>query len=142
MRQQTTVEITQGADAMGDYSQRTCCCTLSAALTRCPNVALFLAGKLTETQVLLSHPEPLHLDRYGFIVTAEEAKARAARSRRTKAQQQRDKRHVAKWRTMIGSDRADFERYCALRPKKVKRRVRKGIPDEFRGLVWQYLSGG
>jgi hypothetical protein len=32
--------------------------------------------------------------------------------------------------------------YAASRPKKVKRRVRKGIPDEFRGLAWQYLSGG
>jgi hypothetical protein len=31
--------------------------------------------------------------------------------------------------------------YAASRPKKVKRRVRKGIPDEFRGLAWQYLSG-
>jgi hypothetical protein len=32
--------------------------------------------------------------------------------------------------------------YAESRPKKVKRRVRKGIPDEFRGLAWQYLSGG
>jgi len=43
---------------------------------------------------------------------------------------------------MLGNSRTDFQRYCQQRPKKLKRRVRKGIPDEFRGLVWQYLSGG
>jgi hypothetical protein len=38
---------------------------------------LLPAGKLTETQVLLSHTDKLHLDRYGFIVTDAEAHARA-----------------------------------------------------------------
>jgi hypothetical protein len=44
---------------------------------------------------------------------------------------------------MLGSSAADFEAYCkdARRMKKVKGRVRKGIPDEFRGYVWQLLSG-
>lgn len=27
-------------------------------------------------------------------------------------------------------------------PSKVQRRVRKGVPDQLRGLVWQLLSGG
>ena len=31
--------------------------------------------------------------------------------------------------------------FGARRPDKLKRRVRKGIPPEFRGLVWQLLSG-
>jgi hypothetical protein len=50
---------------------------------------------------------------------------------------------VAKWRRMLGSSAADFEAFCkdAGRMKKVKGRVRKGIPDEFRGYVWQLLSG-
>lgn len=99
------------------------------------------AGKLTETQVLLSHADKLHLDRYGFIVTQEEAASKAARVKRSTAQTRRDQRHVHKWRRMLGSSRDDFKAYWASRPKKVKRRVRKGIPDEFRGLVWQYLSG-
>jgi hypothetical protein len=63
------------------------------------------AGKLTETQVLLSHADKLHLDRYGFIVSEAEAHARAARSRRTPAQAKREQRHVAKWRRMLGSSR-------------------------------------
>lgn len=88
--------------------------------------------------MLLSHADTLHLDRYGFIVTQDEA---ASKSKRTSAQVRRDQRHVHKWRRMLGSSREDFEAYWASRPKKVKQRVRKGIPDEFRGLVWQYLSG-
>lgn len=101
-------------------------------------------GKLTETQVVLSRGDDLAVDRYGFILAPEEARARAAaaRCRRTKAQQKRDARAVAKWRKMLGSGREDFSAYMERRPAKVKRRVRKGIPDEFRGLVWQYLSGG
>lgn len=102
---------------------------------------LMFAGKLTETQVLLSHADKLHLDRYGFIVTLEEAATRAARAKRTSAQARREQRHVQKWRHMLGSCREDFVAYWASKAKKVKRRVRKGIPDEFRGLVWQYLSG-
>jgi len=46
-----------------------------------------------------------------------------------------------KWRRMLGSSAPDFEAYCAAKMKKVKRRVRKGIPDEFRGYAWQLLSG-
>jgi hypothetical protein len=100
-------------------------------------------GKLTETQVVLARGDELAVDRYGFILAPEEARARAAaaRCRRTKAQAKRDARAVAKWRKMLGCGREDFVAYMERRPAKVKRRVRKGIPDEFRGLVWQYLSG-
>jgi hypothetical protein len=40
-----------------------------------------------------------------------------------------------------GGAAACFAAYWAAKPHKVKRRVRKGVPDEFRGLVWQLLSG-
>ena len=36
----------------------------------------------------------------------------------------------------------DWKAYLAAHPAKVKRRVRKGIPDPLRGLAWQVLSGG
>jgi hypothetical protein len=91
--------------------------------------------------VVLAHGDGLHIDRYGFIVSPEEARLRAARARRTRGQIKADQRVVSKWRKMLGAGRADWQRYCAAKPAKVKRRVRKGIPDEFRGLVWQYLSG-
>jgi hypothetical protein len=93
--------------------------------------------------VVLARGDDLAVDRYGFILAPEEARARAAaaRRRRTKAQRKRDARAVAKWRKMLGGGREDFAAYMDRRGSKVKRRVRKGIPDEFRGLVWQYLSG-
>jgi hypothetical protein len=91
--------------------------------------------------VVLAHSDGLHIDRYGFIVSPEEAQLRAARARRTRSQIRADQRVVSKWRKMLGGGRADWQRYVAAKPAKVKRRVRKGIPDEFRGLVWQYLSG-
>lgn len=58
-------------------------------------------------------------------------------------QVEREQRLVGKWRRMLGRSAADFDAYCkgAGRMKKVKGRVRKGIPDEFRGYVWQLLSG-
>jgi hypothetical protein len=56
-------------------------------------------------------------------------------------QVQCEQRRVAKWRHMLGGSAADFESYCKEKMKKVKRRVRKGIPDEFRGYAWQLLSG-
>ena len=56
-------------------------------------------------------------------------------------QVQRERKRVAKWRRMLGSSAADFEAYCSVKMKKVKKRVRKGIPDEFRGYAWQLLSG-
>jgi len=60
-----------------------CCCSTQHADMREPPAAAAAAatGKLTETQVLLSHASKLHLDRYGFIVTEAEAHARAGRIR-------------------------------------------------------------
>jgi hypothetical protein len=41
-----------------------------------------------------------------------------------------------------GSGGADWKAYMKAHPRKVQKRVRKGIPDQLRGLVWQLLSGG
>lgn len=46
-----------------------------------------------------------------------------------------------KWRKMLGPDGVSFEAYKARKPAKVKRRARKGIPEEMRGLAWQLMSG-
>jgi len=42
---------------------------------------------------------------------------------------------------MVGAGGADWEAYLNKHPAKIKRRIRKGIPDALRGLVWQLLSG-
>ncbi len=42
---------------------------------------------------------------------------------------------------MIGVGGRDWKHYMRRKPLVVKRRVRKGIPDCLRGLVWQLISG-
>lgn len=53
----------------------------------------------------------------------------------------RDERRVKKWRKMIGVGGSDWKHYVRRKPHVVKRRIRKGIPDCLRGLVWQLISG-
>lgn len=42
---------------------------------------------------------------------------------------------------MIGVGGSDWKHYVRRSPHVVKRRIRKGIPDCLRGLVWQLISG-
>lgn len=42
---------------------------------------------------------------------------------------------------MIGVGGSDWKHYVRRKPLVVKRRIRKGIPDCLRGLVWQLISG-
>lgn len=48
---------------------------------------------------------------------------------------------MTKWRKMIGTGGSDWKHYVRRKPHVVKRRIRKGIPDCLRGLVWQLISG-
>ena len=41
---------------------------------------------------------------------------------------------------MIGVGGSDWKHYVRRKPNVVKRRIRKGIPDCLRGLVWQLIS--
>lgn len=51
-------------------------------------------------------------------------------------------RHVRQWRRMLGPTGSRLRGFYVQNPFIVKRRVRKGIPDELRGLAWLHLSGG
>ncbi|KAH7298239.1 hypothetical protein KP509_25G033200 [Ceratopteris richardii] len=53
----------------------------------------------------------------------------------------REEKRLRKWRKMIGVGGADWKHYVRRKPNVVKRRIRKGIPDCLRGLVWQLISG-
>lgn len=53
----------------------------------------------------------------------------------------REERRIRKWRKMIGVGGSDWKHYLRRKPHVVKRRIRKGIPDCLRGLVWQLISG-
>lgn len=48
---------------------------------------------------------------------------------------------MTKWRKMIGAGGSDWKHYVRRKAHVVKRRIRKGIPDCLRGLVWQLISG-
>ncbi|GJW63783.1 EVI5-like protein [Tanacetum coccineum] len=52
-----------------------------------------------------------------------------------------EERKLRKWRKMIGVGGSDWKHYVRRKPHVVKRRIRKGIPDCLRGLVWQLISG-
>ena len=83
------------------------------------------------------------LDRHGFL--AEEGSTQSGplpvtphsdpRHRKKVIDQLRSREN--KWRDMI----ADLKRYKEKNPRTFKRRMRKGVPDSMRGLVWQDLCG-
>ncbi|CAJ1947272.1 unnamed protein product [Sphenostylis stenocarpa] len=86
-------------------------------------------------------PSPRSLDRFGFVkqdVTPDGlVKSRSA----YEYERYREERRVRKWRKMIGVGGSDWKHYLRRKPHVVKRRIRKGIPDCLRGLVWQLISG-
>lgn len=103
-------------------------------------------GMLTETQVVLSHLQHVRIDRYGFIVPDSNPGLAGGSStltrRRSASESSRELRRAQKWLRMMGPGGAHWAAYCKAHPATVKRRVRKGIPNELRGLAWQLLSGG
>lgn len=90
-------------------------------------------GRLTETEIL----KTLNclVDRYGFI-------ANGSTTTGAYSTGPKNRQRVNKWRKMLGNNCANLPQYMSERYSKVKRRVRKGIPDEVRGLAWHCLSGG
>ena len=93
-------------------------------------------------------------DKYGFFCGDEQQSRRGARafepgsSTLMPAEEERaeksekSKRRLKKWKRMLGDTYWDFEHFRSEHGRKLKSRCRKGIPDEFRGVAWFYLSGG
>jgi len=81
--------------------------------------------------------DSINVDQYGFIVREGERKVGTGEMDPAK-----EKARLKKWRHMVGAGGVDWQEYLNKHPAKVKRRIRKGIPDALRGLVWQLLSGG
>ncbi|XP_050103248.1 uncharacterized protein LOC126583000 isoform X1 [Malus sylvestris] len=82
---------------------------------------------------------PLRLDRFGFLKP--EVSPQGLAKSRSAFEYEREERRVRKWRKMIGVGGSDWKHYFRRKPHVVKRRIRKGIPDCLRGLVWQLISG-
>ncbi|CAK9185942.1 unnamed protein product [Ilex paraguariensis] len=83
---------------------------------------------------------PLRVDRFGFVKQELDSPEGLAK-RRSAFEYEREERRVRKWRKMIGVRGSDWKHYVRRKPHVVKWRIRKGIPDCLRGLVWQLISG-
>ncbi|GAU36099.1 hypothetical protein TSUD_277100 [Trifolium subterraneum] len=88
-------------------------------------------------------PSPRGLDRFGFVKQDANTSEGGVKTNRSAHEYERIKegRRVRKWRKMIGVGGSDWKHYLRRKPYVVKRRIRKGIPDCLRGLVWQLISG-
>eukprot|EP00249_Psilotum_nudum_P022439 c28518_g2_i6 orf=750-1991(+) len=86
-------------------------------------------------------PPPTPVDRYGFIRSQPPSPPAEIARCRPFPERDRDEERLRKWRKMIGVGGADWKQYVMRKPQVVKRRIRKGIPDCLRGLVWQLISG-
>ncbi|KAL9231355.1 hypothetical protein vseg_006592 [Gypsophila vaccaria] len=86
-----------------------------------------------------SSPKPV--DRFGFIKPDNSNSPDALKRNKSAFEFEREEGRVRKWRKMIGVGGSDWKHYVRRKPQVVKRRVRKGIPDCLRGLVWQLISG-
>ncbi|KAE9615711.1 putative Rab-GTPase-TBC domain-containing protein [Lupinus albus] len=87
-------------------------------------------------------PSPRALDRFGFVKQDVSASDSLVKNRSPYEYERiREERSVRKWRKMIGVGGSDWKHYVRRKHHVVKRRIRKGIPDCLRGLVWQLISG-
>ncbi|OMO88518.1 hypothetical protein CCACVL1_08333 [Corchorus capsularis] len=86
-------------------------------------------------------PPQRPLDRFGFIKQDVSNSQDGLAKSRLAFEYEREARRVRKWRKMIGVGGSDWKHYARRKPHVVKRRIRKGIPDCLRGLVWQLISG-
>ncbi|XP_050228010.1 uncharacterized protein LOC126677439 [Mercurialis annua] len=86
-------------------------------------------------------PSPKQLDRFGFVKHDLNNSPDGISKGRSAHEFQREERKIRKWRKMIGVGGSDWKHYVRRKPHVVQRRIRKGIPDCLRGLVWQLISG-
>jgi len=86
------------------------------------------------------------VNRFGFVVVdlsapgapSAESAASAAPTPVTRAEARRENGRAEKWRVMLSR----WGEFTRRRPRVIKSRVRKGIPDSLRGIVWPVLVGG
>ncbi|XP_030923605.1 EVI5-like protein isoform X1 [Quercus lobata] len=86
-------------------------------------------------------PPPAPLDRFGFVKRELSYSHDGSMKERSAYEYEREERRVQKWRKMIGIGGSDWAYYVKRKPHVVKRRIRKGIPECLRGLIWQLISG-
>ncbi len=112
-----------------------------------------MTGDKTETAMYLQTVPNSKYDRYGFKITEKpgvsSSKSRGesnlAPQQVVKLKEEIDPTtkalRVRKWSKMLGSKGDRLPAYKESKYRKLKRRVRKGIPPQYRGMVWFLLSG-
>ncbi|XAR62513.1 hypothetical protein NMG60_11017294 [Bertholletia excelsa] len=84
---------------------------------------------------------PVRVDRFAYVKQEANSGPEDLAKNRSGLAYEREERKIRKWRKMIGVGGSDWKHYVRRKPHVVKRRIRKGIPDCLRGLVWQLISG-
>ncbi|CAI5491280.1 unnamed protein product [Closterium sp. Naga37s-1] len=120
-------------------------------------------GPLTEAAAVEFDTEPMDMpavvDRYGFVAEEGEGRDGSGGGEEVRGvagvhppqaslleKEERllfikEEREVRRWRAMIGLGPMDWNLYQRKHPREVKKRIRQGVPDCLRGIVWQLLSG-
>ena len=75
------------------------------------------------------------LDRYGFIISAEDL----IRNPVTLDMARLENAQLKKWRRRVATARM-WQEYAARKPVKLKVKIRQGIPEAVRGFVWKLLA--
>lgn len=81
--------------------------------------------------------EKYTISRWGEVIKEPRAPPTAAEIKKQESLVFRDEERELKWIKMI----KDWPRYERSKADKLKRRIRKGIPDSLRGNVWPRLTG-
>ncbi|KAK1296443.1 hypothetical protein QJS10_CPB15g00946 [Acorus calamus] len=81
------------------------------------------------------------IDKYGFVKQDQNNPPEGLTKNKLASENEREESKVRKWRKMIGVGGSDWKHYVRRKPHVVRRRIRRGIPDCLRGLVWQLISG-
>jgi ecotropic viral integration site 5 protein len=81
-----------------------------------------------------------HLSTLQNASTSERHKSSTHDRSEDAAASSREAESERKWQRML-THPGGWHAYASTHREKVKRRIRKGIPDRFRGLAWQLLAG-
>ncbi|KAK8940583.1 hypothetical protein KSP39_PZI009843 [Platanthera zijinensis] len=81
------------------------------------------------------------IDRFGFAKQDQNNSIEAKNGPSNEMDRDREDGKIRKWKKMIGVIGSDWKHYIRRKPLVFRRRIRKGIPDRLRGLVWQLISG-
>jgi hypothetical protein len=71
-------------------------------------------------------------DRYGFYISDESRNMRGISEQEIRFRKRKESERTKKWLKMLNN----WERTLSIRGEKLKRRLRKGVPDSLRSLVW------